>query len=299
MDLDTNSVEQYTPEDWMWLDKDDTMLNRVNPKIQEPRSDWYIDKDSPISNRSSLHYSNKALSTLIDNYEWQQNAISKTSSVEDFTTNLAKLAQLKQLKADLNDSVMYRYEQFYFNRIKAGHSGAETFWSSKEAQLDRFRTLSDVGDLQNKSILDIGCGHADLYDYIKLLGLNVNYTGVDIVPETARQAKQLHPNVRIYQGNILETTEPLEQVNYVFASGIFALSIKGWSDYVKAMLSKMYELCSEGVAVNFLSNLQNSQVGLHYSTKADITFIVEQLHVNNYYIFTDPNTDDYVLYMYR
>jgi SAM-dependent methyltransferase len=40
---------------------------------------------------------------------------------------------------------------------------------------------SSIGDLQNKTILDIGCGLASYYEFLKSRGLKVNYIGYDIV----------------------------------------------------------------------------------------------------------------------
>lgn len=47
----------------------------------------------------------------------------------------------------------------------------------------RFEALTSIGDLNNSSVLDVGCGFGDLYGYLVGRGIKVDYTGVDINPD--------------------------------------------------------------------------------------------------------------------
>ena len=49
-------------------------------------------------------------------------------------------------------------------------------WASKENQELMFKCLTLVGDVSTGSILDVGCGQGDLYDYLE----PEDYTGIDI-----------------------------------------------------------------------------------------------------------------------
>jgi 2-polyprenyl-3-methyl-5-hydroxy-6-metoxy-1,4-benzoquinol methylase len=60
----------------------------------------------------------------------------------------------------------------------------------------RFRVLTAIGDLEGCSVLDVGCGFGDLYEYLCRNGVNVDYTGVDLSPDLLEIARQRHPDVR-------------------------------------------------------------------------------------------------------
>ena len=40
---------------------------------------------------------------------------------------------------------------------------------------------ASVGDLRGKTVLDLGCGLATFYEYLKAQGIHVRYVGYDIV----------------------------------------------------------------------------------------------------------------------
>ena len=54
-------------------------------------------------------------------------------------------------------------------------------WENQEAQELRFKVLERV-IFPHASILDVGCGLGNLYDYLRNRGYNFGYTGVDILP---------------------------------------------------------------------------------------------------------------------
>ena len=56
-------------------------------------------------------------------------------------------------------------------------------WGKTSDQLERFTALTDNYTFHEKTILDIGCGFADFYGFLKDKGILCNYIGVDIIPE--------------------------------------------------------------------------------------------------------------------
>ena len=54
-------------------------------------------------------------------------------------------------------------------------------WESRTAQYKRFAVLADSVFLHNSTILDVGCGLADLFHFITQgFGYNICYTGIDL-----------------------------------------------------------------------------------------------------------------------
>src|SRR3954447_15191682 len=46
-------------------------------------------------------------------------------------------------------------------------------WASPETQAVRFEAIQRLAHLDGKSVLDVGCGRADLYDFLHARGIQV------------------------------------------------------------------------------------------------------------------------------
>ena len=109
----------------------------------------------------------------------------------------------------------------------------------------------------NQSVLDVGCGRADLQSYIKrLLKVDsIEYTGIDLNTNLIDLAKRKYPNVNVKTGDIL--TESLEdKFEWVFGSGLFnyrETDEQTMIDYAKRCIDQMYKKCDVGVAFNLLT----------------------------------------------
>ena len=56
-------------------------------------------------------------------------------------------------------------------------------WKNRDSQQHRFEELAQIGDLRGCSVLDVGCGHGDLYPYLQERHGEFHYTGIDNVRE--------------------------------------------------------------------------------------------------------------------
>src|SRR4030042_1546772 len=64
---------------------------------------------------------------------------------------------------------------------------------SRESQEVRFDVLTQIGDLANASVLDVGCGFGDLHSYLEKRGIPVRYTGLALQPAFIEEARRRHP----------------------------------------------------------------------------------------------------------
>ena len=124
-------------------------------------------------------------------------------------------------------------------------------WGSKQSQERRFEVLSEVGQLEGKSMLDIGCGTGDLYRWLTERAISISYAGVDITPAMIETARKRFPGVRFELADVLQS--PLRGYDYVFASGIFTYRKNDAMGYVQAMVRRMFEMCAVACAFNCLS----------------------------------------------
>ena len=104
---------------------------------------------------------------------------------------------------------------------------------------------------QGSSLLDVGCGLGDFYDWQKRAGLGVNYQGVDLTPEMIRVAKARFPEVDFRVGNVLE--EEIGTFDFVIASGIFYLRRNEPFEFMRHMIARLFASSRKGCAFNSLS----------------------------------------------
>jgi trans-aconitate methyltransferase len=119
---------------------------------------------------------------------------------------------------------------------------------------------SDLADDQAWSLLDVGCGFADLQRYMNKQHLFADYTGIDVSPDMIRGAKAMAPELNLFTGELSDFRYTPAQFDYVFLSGalneVVETQVEGLADqqgdYARLVIAKMYEICGQGVAFNLL-----------------------------------------------
>ena len=99
-------------------------------------------------------------------------------------------------------------------------------WGSRDSQESRFRVLSEIGDLNRKTVLDVGCGLGDLYEFlVRKKNLNLKrYAGIDINPLMIKKAKENFTQAEFQIMDLLKN--PIQgRFDYVLASGLFCLKL--------------------------------------------------------------------------
>ena len=84
-------------------------------------------------------------------------------------------------------------EPYVLAAQKHGGSFRSLLWASPQTQAVRFAALTSLADFRNKTILDVGCGRADLLDYLVDRGIEVDhYLGLEAVDILADAAEAKH-----------------------------------------------------------------------------------------------------------
>ncbi|MFX1314072.1 MAG: methyltransferase domain-containing protein [Promethearchaeota archaeon] len=144
----------------------------------------------------------------------------------------------------------------YSNRYKnLGFSPKSLGWGCKEDQLERFQVIFNHVDLEGKTVMDIGCGFADLYLFLTEKGVKLNYIGVDIVPDFINYCKDKFPNQKFFNKNIMYQTNELPKADIVISLGTlnFKLENNLNFEYSKFFIKEAFELTKELLIVDFLS----------------------------------------------
>ena len=116
---------------------------------------------------------------------------------------------------------------------------------SKNA-LIRNQKIYEVGIEDNDSVLDIGCGVAHLYEFLKMGGWNGEYLGVD---PNKKAIDMIDENINTMHGTI-EDLPDFMKYDWVIASGVFNLGLT--EDVTFSIIHNMICRANKGVAFNML-----------------------------------------------
>ena len=196
----------------------------------------------------------------------------------------------------LDTAAVFRYHRDRIQEFGAGSPGA-LGWHP-EGQQVRFRTLAQIGDLAHHSVLDVGCGYADLYPYLRQRFAGVQYTGIEQMPELldVARARYLHaPGVVLRRDDFLRA--PLPRSDYVLASG--ALNYRHrHPQFIYQAIEKLFASCRLGLGFNLLSAEQPSNGSLLAYDPAAIKAFCETLAPR--VVLLDGYWEgDFTVFMYR
>jgi len=177
-------------------------------------------------------------------------------------------------------------------------------WGSRASQELRFSILSHVGKIEGATILDVGCGLGDFYEWLTKNNKTVEYSGIDITPKMIEIARQRFLGVDFHLENLLrdrdlsKTNTPPEY-DFILASGIFAHRQNVPMTFLENMVTEMFRYCRKAVAFNSLSAwCEDKEEGEFYADPLDtlkycrsITPWVTLRH--------DYHPRDFTIYMYK
>jgi SAM-dependent methyltransferase len=126
---------------------------------------------------------------------------------------------------------------------------------SYEDKIENFQLLTKISEftntpMANHSVLDVGCGTGDLYEYL-LQFEDIDYLGIDIFEAGIKKAQGKFPKADFKTGDFLKIELPL--FDFVFSSG--ALTTKLLTDNYDVLYSwvkKMWDKAKIGVVFNVL-----------------------------------------------
>jgi len=164
-----------------------------------------------------------------------------------------------------------------------------------DTQTDRFKILSAIDDLNNKSVLDVGCGNAKLFDYLIQLYPTMRYVGLDLMDDFLKSAMTRLANVNdvnFYQGNFMSDQLPL--LDYYLVSG--SLNYKNSNPlYIFQSIQHLFNSARFGLGFNLLSSVpENQQIAVAYNQQMIFEFckmltpkckLIDNYLENDYTIF--------------
>lgn len=105
------------------------------------------------------------------------------------------------------------------NFKKYGVDPKSLLWKTRGAAHQRFRQFWAEIDFNDKKVLDIGCGFGEFGKFLLKRYKNVDYTGIDIIPEFIENAKKEVPGGNFFVVDYLNKTINKESNQWVTRDG--------------------------------------------------------------------------------
>jgi len=179
-----------------------------------------------------------------------------------------------------------------------GNTGpAALGWTDRESQLVRFRVLSEMAGLDHCSLLDAGCGHGDLLGYLLTRYPDINYTGIEQLPEFLAEAGKrygLLPEAIFLEGDFCR--DALPAVDYVLLSGALNYHQED-PDFIYNAISKLYAASRKGFGFNLLRRVIPN--GLLAAYQPDNVCAYCETLGADVRLRLDYSDEDFTIYLYR
>lgn len=164
-------------------------------------------------------------------------------------------------------------------RAAAQHGGgfSTLLWASPHTQASRFDAIRRLIDLRGKSIVDVGCGRADLLDFLLQRGARpASYVGIEAVAPLAEQAERKHhANCTILRADFIQEPGRL----FVGAAVVVLSGSLNTADdeAFYGTLRHAWNAAGEAVVFNFLCSPTLAGANyLYWRTPSDVLRFVHQ-----------------------
>ena len=197
---------------------------------------------------------------------------------------------------------MTTISNIYDKMLSSGKSDYDRVgWGSLDSQKERFRILTEVGDLSKHSVLDVGCGLGGYFDYVRNIYPDILYTGTDINANMIEGAKQRHPGIEFVCTDITTGLSEISQrrFDYVFLSGALNLSADKHEIAIKNITETMFSLANKGVAINFLSIFSDYLSPGEYYCNPEVILKLAFSITKKVVLRHDYMPHDFTIYLYK
>lgn len=183
----------------------------------------------------------------------------------------------------------------------ASHGADSSFalgWRNEHDQQVRFEALATIANLNGKTVMDAGCGYADLYPFLKeRYPQMAYYYGIEQITELADEAVLRYgnlPDTTFIARNFLHVDLPV--CDYVLASGSlnYGSSVNG---FIYTAIERLYSNCAVALGFNLLRYMPVDGTLVAYDP-GDILGFCKTLS-SNAVLKTDYDEADFTVFIYR
>lgn len=194
-----------------------------------------------------------------------------------------------------NKTIEEQQRKLWKNKISIYDNSIKAIGSESMAHKNlHYKKISELfKDDSSFSLLDVGAGFGDYFDYLVLhhSEQNFSYHGLEIIEDFCKIAREKYPLININTDNIL--TRDIDHYDYVILSGIFHqrgdVSLTEWNKFLEQILIKSFTICRKGISFNILCDFVDYKIDGNYYVDLDelIKFIIVNI---SRYINVDIST---------
>lgn len=191
---------------------------------------------------------------------------------------------------------------FHYHRTMiAGHGADSSFalgWRNEHDQQVRFEALAGIADLNDKTVMDAGCGYADLYPFLKnRYPQMMHYCGIEQITELFDRAVLRYnhfADTSFITRNFLHADLPV--CDYVLASGSLNYG-SSVNDFIYSAIEKLYSYCNIAMGFNLLRQMPVDGTLVAYDPNEIFAFC--KTLSPNVALKTDYDEVDFTIFIYR
>jgi SAM-dependent methyltransferase len=196
-------------------------------------------------------------------------------------------------KANVIDRYTEKYSQFGYSQKSVG-------WGEKGRQELRFSILSSLWNFKGVSVLDIGAGFGDFYNFIGKDYIS-EYQGFDIVPVLVEKGNQMYGNNKNFKltlGNFMEL--PLDKkFDIVVISGLFNFKLANGDNYsfINDVITKAFASCNIGLAANFITDRVDRKDDIVFNSSPEKIVEIALKHTKSFALRNDYMPFEFSIFM--
>jgi SAM-dependent methyltransferase len=124
-------------------------------------------------------------------------------------------------------------------------------WGSKKTQNIRFENIYKYFKKENFSVLDVGCGLGDFYDFLKKKKIKFKYTGIDINKDFINLCKKKYKKTSFIKSHFLDY-KIKSKPTYIIISGSLNLPVDDYGFVFLKIIKKMFIFSKDKCIFNLL-----------------------------------------------
>lgn len=199
-------------------------------------------------------------------------------------------------------NTLERVADYYETQLTAfGTSAQGAGWNGIDAQRTRFCQLEKLfPGGRHFSVIDLGCGHGSLVEFLDERNHDFDYAGCDISARMIDCARRRHaalPNV-----GFSVASRPAAVADYCVASGIFNVPAgtarAEWEKYIEATIETMHGASRFGFAFNCLTTYSDPEKmlpDLYYGDPGYFFDLCKKKYARNVALLHDYDLYDFTI----
>lgn len=158
---------------------------------------------------------------------------------------------------------------------------------------------------QSTSLLDFGCGSAQLMDHLCRTNRSwIRYSGMDVSESCIKTASEKYPDCKFYCTNILTSKSSAPPSDYIVLNGVLteklSLSQDEMLKFAEELLVRVFELCTKGMSFNVMSKIVDwERPDLFHLSIDQMSELIGRKLSRHFVVRHDYGLYEYTVYVFR